>query len=174
MQSADKKLILDSQAIHNRVREIGEEISKDYQGKEILVIGVLKGAFIFMADLIRTLSVPVTVDFIQVSSYGNSAASSGKITLLANPSLNLQDRHILLVEDIIDTGRTMRWMADHFSTLGAASVHLCCLIDKAERREEEVTIDYLGFAIPQGFLVGYGLDYNEAYRNLPHIYHLNL
>lgn len=169
-----KQLVLDSQAIHDRIQTLAQEISNDYQEDDLLVIGVLKGAFIFMADLIRALSIPVATDFIQVSSYGNGSASSGTITLLAKPSLPIRNRHVLLVEDIVDTGRTMQWMADHFASLGAASVRLCCLIDKAERREQEITIDYLGFAVPQGFLVGYGLDYNEQYRNLPQIYHLNL
>ncbi len=174
MQSTNKELVLDSQTIHNRVQEMGREISQDYQDKDLLVIGVLKGAFIFMADLTRAISLPLTTDFIQVSSYRGSSTSSGKITLVNSPSHSIEGRHVLLVEDIIDTGLTMQWLADHFSDQGAASVRICSFIDKAERREHQITIDYLGFAIPKGFLIGYGLDFNEKYRNLPEIYHLNL
>lgn len=174
MQSPTKTLVLDQQTIQNRIQEMGEEISRDYQDKELVVIGVLKGAFIFMADLVRAISVPLATDFIQVSSYENGSSSSGKITLVSSPSQSIEDCHILLVEDIIDTGLTMQWLADHFSERGAASVRICSLIDKAERREHQINIDYLGFTIPNGFLIGYGLDFDEKYRNLPQIYHLNL
>lgn len=174
MQSTNKKIILERQEIHDRVRELGQEISKDYQGKELVVIGVLKGAFIFMADLIREISVPLSTDFIQVSSYGEGSSSTGTITLVASPSQSIQNAHILIVEDIIDTGLTMQWLASHFSDQGAASVKICSLIDKAERREHTVQIDYTGFAISQGFLIGYGLDYNQKYRHLPAIYHLDV
>ncbi len=174
MQTTNKELVLDSQTIQNRILEMGREISQDYQDKELVVIGVLKGAFIFMADLVRTISIPLATDFIQVSSYGNSSASSGKITLVSSPSHSVKGSHVLLVEDIIDTGLTMQWLADHFSEQGAASVRICSLIDKAERREHQINIDYLGFSIPRGFLIGYGLDFEEKYRNLPQIYHLNL
>ena len=174
MKSTDKELVLSNKEIHNRIQELGKEIAEDYQGKELVVIGVLKGAFIFMADLVRAIPLPLATDFIQVSSYGSGSTSSGKITLVANPAQPITDRHILLVEDIVDTGLTMRWLAKHFTEQGAASVRICSLIDKAERREHSVTIDYPGFAISEGFLIGYGLDYNEQYRNLPAVYHLNL
>ncbi len=174
MQSNSKELVLDRQTIQNRVLEMGEEISRDYQDQELLVIGVLKGAFIFMADLIRAISIPLATDFIQVSSYGGGASSSGKISLVNNPNSPVKDSHILLVEDIIDTGLTMQWLVNHFIDQGAASVRVCSLIDKAERREHQTNIDYLGFAIPKGFLIGYGLDYDEKFRNLPEIFHLIL
>ncbi len=174
MQETHKELVLDSPTIQHRVQELAKDISSDYQDKDLLVIGVLKGAVIFMADLVRHISLPLATDFIQVSSYkGNSTSSSGKITLVSSPSHSIEDRHVLLVEDIIDTGLTMLWLAEHFSEQGAASVRICSLIDKAERREHQINIDYLGFAIPKGFLIGYGLDYDEKYRNLPDIYHLN-
>jgi len=174
MDSAKKTTVLDKETIQKRVRELGQEISKDYQDKELVVIGVLKGAFVFMADLIREIDLPLVTDFIQVSSYGGSSTSSGKITLVASPNHPVENSHVLLVEDIVDTGLTMRWLAGHFSEMGAASVRICSLIDKAERREHEIKIDYAGFAISQGFLIGYGLDYDEKYRNLPAIYHLSL
>lgn len=174
MHSTNKELVLSNREIHRRILELGKEIASDYQGKELVVIGVLKGAFVFMADLVRAISIPLSTDFIQVSSYNNGSTSSGEITLKANPAEPIKDHHILLVEDIVDTGLTMRWLAHHFKEEGAASVRICSLIDKTERREHSITIDYPGFAISEGFLVGYGLDYNERYRNLPEIYHLIL
>ncbi len=174
MPTTDKELVLDSQTIQSRVQEMGKAISKDYQGKELVVIGVLKGAFIFMADLTRAMDIPLHTDFIQVSSYRGDTASSGKITLVSSPSQSIEGKHILLVEDIIDTGLTMRWLVNHFSEQGAASVRICSLIDKAERRKHSIDIDYSGFAISEGFLIGYGLDFDEKHRNLPAIYHLNV
>ncbi len=174
MESTTKELVLSKQEINQRIQELGHTISEEYQGKELVVIGVLKGAFVFMADLIRAIDLPLCADFIQVSSYGAGSTSSGEITLVATPSQEVKNRHLLLVEDIVDTGSTVRWLAKHFRDKGAASVRVCALIDKAERREHEVSIDYTGFSIAQGFLVGYGLDYDERYRNLAEIYHLNL
>lgn len=172
MHSSNKEIILDQQTIQDRIHELGQQITTDYQDKELVVVGVLKGAFIFMADLVRAIDLPIATDFIQVSSYGGSASSSGKISLVSSPSQSIENRHVLLVEDIIDTGLTMRWLAQHFSDQGSASVKICSLIDKGERREHDIAIDYAGFAIAQGFLIGYGLDYDEKYRNLPAIYHL--
>ena len=174
MNSSNKEIVLDRETIQKRVQELGNTISKDYKNKELVIIGVLKGAFVFMSDLVREIDLPLVTDFIQVSSYGGSDSSSGKITLVASPNHPVENCHVLLVEDIIDTGLTMKWLASHFSDQGAASVRICSLIDKSERREHPITIDYVGFAISQGFLVGYGLDYNEKYRNLPAIYHLTL
>ena len=174
MDYSNKEIVLSKQEIQDRVRALGQEITRDYQDKELVVIGVLKGAFIFMADLTREIDLPLSSDFIQVSSYGSSTSSMGKITLVSSPTQSIENRHVLLVEDIIDTGLTMRWLAAHFSEEGAASVKICSLIDKSERREHEITIDYSGFAISEGFLIGYGLDYDEKYRNLPEIYHLKL
>ena len=174
MQSTNKEIVLDSQTIRDRVRELGLEISKDYEGKELVVIGVLKGAFVFMADLVREITIPLATDFIQVSSYGDSSSSSGRITLVSSPSQMIENCHVLLVEDIIDTGLTMQWLAAHFNDQGAESVKICSLIDKAERREHKIKIDYSGFAISSGFLIGYGLDFDQQYRNLPAIYHLNI
>jgi len=168
-----KDLILDSTAIQDRVKQLGKAISREYAGKPLVVIGVLKGAFIFMADLVRTIEIPLVTDFIQVSSYGSSDTSSGTITLTKKPTTPLVGADILLVEDIIDSGLTMKWLINHFTNQQAASVKICALIDKAERREVEIAIDYLGFEIPKGFLVGYGLDYNEQHRHLPGVFHLH-
>ncbi len=167
-----KQLILDSQSINNRVKELAVEINRDYSGKPLVVIGILKGAFIFMADLVRAIDVPLVIDFIRVSSYGCSDSSSGTIQLVQETTVHLPGTDILLVEDIVDSGLTMKWLVDHFTKKEANSVKTCSLIDKAERREIDISIDYLGFDIPKGFLVGYGLDFNEQYRHLPDIFHL--
>lgn len=172
MQGNEREIILDASVIQNRIIQLGREISRDYGVGNLLVIGVLKGAFIFMADLIRAIDVPMVIDFIQVSSYGKGASSSGEIILRSKPTIAVQDYDVLLVEDIIDSGLTGQWLIDYFVGQGARSVKICTLIDKAERRQQQVRIDYCGFFIPRGFLVGYGLDFNEQYRQLPAICHL--
>ena len=174
MDYSNKEIVLSKETILDRVRELGQKISKDYEGKELVIIGVLKGAFVFMSDLVREIDLTLSCDFIQVSSYGSSTSSTGKITLVSSLSQSIEIRHVLLVDDIIDTGLTMQWLAAHFAEEGAASVKICSLIDKSERREHDITIDYVGFAISEGFLIGYGLDYDEKYRNLPAIYHLQV
>jgi len=172
MQENYHKIMVDTRSIQERVKELGQTISHDYAGRNLLVIGVLKGAFIFMADLIRAIEVPLAVDFIQVSSYGKSAASSGEIILRSTPTIPIAGHDVLLVEDIVDSGLTIQWLRNHLADHGASSVKVCALIDKAERRAHPVQIDYCGFNIPEGFLVGYGLDFNEQHRNLPAIHHL--
>jgi len=172
MQDSDREVVLDVQAIQERIGQLGQAISRDYAGGNLLVIGVLKGAFIFMADLVRAIDIPLVTDFIQVSSYGTGTSSLGDIILRSCPTIAVRDYDVLLVEDIVDSGLTVQWLVDHFTEQGACSVKVCALIDKAERRAHPVQIDYCGFAIPQGFLVGYGLDLNEHYRGLPAIYHL--
>lgn len=172
MQEKNHEIIVDARAIQERVKALGQAISQDYAGKNLLVIGVLKGAFVFMADLIRAIDIPMAIDFIQVSSYGKSTTSSGEIVLRSTPSIPAQGHDILLVEDIVDSGLTIQWLMRHLADQGASSVKVCALIDKAERRTQTVRIDYCGFMIPKGFLVGYGLDFKEQYRNLPAIHHL--
>jgi len=173
MQKSDRKVILDEQAIRERIGQLGQAITREYAGGNLLVIGVLKGAFIFMADLVRAIDLPLLTDFIQVSSYGTGSSSSGDIILRSPPTIAVRDYDVLLVEDIVDSGLTVQWLVNHFTTQGAASVKVCALVDKAERREHPVQIDYCGFSIPEGFLVGYGLDLNEHYRGLSAIYHLH-
>lgn len=172
MQKKNHEIIVDAISIQARVKTLGQVISRDYAGKNLLVIGVLKGAFIFMADLIRAIDIPLAIDFIQVSSYGKNAASSGEIILRSTPTIPVRGHDVLLVEDIVDSGLTIQWLMRHLADQGAGSVKVCALIDKAERRAQTVPIDYCGFMIPKGFLVGYGLDFNEQYRNLPAIHHL--
>jgi hypoxanthine phosphoribosyltransferase len=171
--SLTREVIVDAQTIHQRVVQLGQAISRDYADGNLVVIGVLKGSFIFMADLIRAIDIPIRVDFIGVSSYGNTTVSSGEIVLKNAPSLAVRDQDVLLVEDIVDSGLTVQWLRDYFSSQEARSIKVCALIDKAERRTQSVQIDYCGFAIPKGFLVGYGLDFNEEYRHLSAIYHLS-
>ncbi|MEN8256329.1 MAG: hypoxanthine phosphoribosyltransferase [Thermodesulfobacteriota bacterium] len=169
---SDKKCILSREKLARRVAELGQEISERYQGRSLVLVGVLNGAFIFMADLARSLTIDVELDFIRVASYGMSSTSSGTISLSKDVELDLTGKDVLLVEDIIDTGRTLAWLKEFFRTKGAASVCVCTLIDKKERRQNQVEVDYLGFIVEEGFLVGYGLDCAEQFRNLPAVYHL--
>lgn len=173
MEDNNRQIVLTTASIQERIEQLGQAISRDYSDKNLLVIGVLKGAFIFMADLIRAIEVPLLIDFIQVSSYGTGTSSLGDIILRSRPTIAVQDYDVLLVEDIVDSGLTVQWLVKHFTDQGACSVKTCTLIDKAERRQHPVQIDYCGFSIPDGFLVGYGLDLNEHYRGLPAVYHLN-
>lgn len=167
-----KKLILSQEKIARRVSQLGHEISEYYQDRPLVLVGVLNGAFIFMADLARALSIDVELDFVRVASYGMSSTSSGSISLSKDVELDLRGKDVLLVEDIIDTGRTLAWLKEFFLEKGADSVRICTLIDKKERREIEVDADFLGFVVDEGFLVGYGLDCAERYRNLAAVYHL--
>lgn len=164
-------VVLSPERIQARVAELGRQISLDL-GDQPVLMGVLKGAFVFLGDLARAMTVPVQVDFLRVASYGASSVSSGRIELTKAPELDLKGRPVVLVEDIVDTGRTVAWLKRHMAGLGPSQVKVCSLIDKPERREVELAIDYVGFQVPQGFLVGYGLDYNENYRHLPGVYEL--
>ena len=170
----EKKLILSPETIARRVRELGNAINRDYAGEPLVVVGILKGAFVFMADLVRAIELPLEIDFIRVASYGNEACSSGKFVLTKDVELSLAGKDVLLVEDIVDTGRTMACLKERFEAHTPRSVRLCALIDKKERREVPVNVDYAGFTVEEGFLVGYGLDYAEQHRHYPGIYHLQL
>ncbi|MCL5406723.1 MAG: hypoxanthine phosphoribosyltransferase [Deltaproteobacteria bacterium] len=152
------------------VEELAQRINHDYQGKSLVLVGVLKGAFIFMADLARRIDFPVKLDFVRLASYGDKAQTSGNVRLTKDIELSLQGSHVLIVEDIVDSGVTLKWLLDHFSNLGAESVKVCALVDKRERREVEITPEYVGLTVDSGFLVGYGLDFSENHRNLPGIY----
>lgn len=149
--------------------ELARAIEADYQGKDLLLVGVLKGAVIFLADLMRHLSLPLAVDFMAVASYGAATKSSGVVRILKDLDTPLNARHVLLVEDIVDTGLTLRYLLDVLKARSPASLKTCVLLDKRERRQVEVPVDYCGFVIPDVFVVGYGLDYAENYRQLPYI-----
>lgn len=164
--------IISAEAIHQRVGELGRKISHDFKGKKLLVVGILNGAFIFLADLVRQIEIPLQIDFIRVTSYGSAATSSETITFSKDIEIPIQDQEILLVEDIIDSGRTMAWLKEYFQEKTSGNIHICALIDKKERREKEIQINYLGFETSKGFLVGYGLDFAEQFRHHQDIYHL--
>ncbi|MCL2340798.1 MAG: hypoxanthine phosphoribosyltransferase [Proteobacteria bacterium] len=168
-----RKPLLTARQIQDRVLELGRQITQDYQGRQLVILGVLNGAFIFAADLCRAIALDLEIDFIRVASYGAATVSSGTVRLLQKPGIDLTGKDVLLVEDIVDTGATMAWLQNHFRQSPARSVRICSLIDKKERRTAEVEVDYTGFDLDRGFLVGYGLDSAEHYRNLPAIYALD-
>ncbi|NTV41959.1 MAG: hypoxanthine phosphoribosyltransferase [Syntrophobacteraceae bacterium] len=161
---------ISSKDIETTVEELARRINSDYEGKSLILVGILKGAFIFLSDLARRLTVPVRVDFVRLASYGLDTETSGKITITKDIDLTVRDQHVLVVEDIVDTGTTLAWYMNHLKGSGAASVRICALIDKKERRQIEIPLDYVGISVEKGFLVGYGLDYSENHRNLPAIY----
>jgi hypoxanthine phosphoribosyltransferase len=163
------EVLIPAQKIEERIRELGAEIARDYSGRNPLLIGVLKGAFLFLSDLMRAADIPLNVEFMAISSYGAEMRSSGEVRILKDLDVAIEGRDILVVEDIVDTGLTLSYLLTNLKSRGAASVKLAALLDKYERREKEVPIDYLGFQIPDKFVVGYGLDFAERYRNLPFI-----
>jgi hypoxanthine phosphoribosyltransferase len=166
--------VLTKENIDQMVAQVAREISSDYQNHELILIGVLKGAFVFLTDLIRHLSISVKIDFIRVSSYGPDTSSSGHINLMKGIEVEVKNRHVLVIEDIVDTGLTLIYIIDYIKSLNPKTVKVCTLLDKYERREADIKIDYACHVVDEGFLVGYGLDYDEDYRDLPDIYKLKL
>jgi hypoxanthine phosphoribosyltransferase len=166
--------VLNKDDITKTVQLLAKRISSEYHGRELVLIAVLKGAFVFLSDLIRQITIPVKIDFIRVSSYGDGTSSSGKIEITKTVDIDIKDKDVLIIEDIVDTGLTLSWLIDYFKSLEPKTVKVCALIDKYERRKCDIDIDYVGHVVDKGFLVGYGLDYAEEYRNLPEIYHLKL
>jgi len=165
-----KRCLISREAIARRVTELAGEINRDYRDQDPVLIGVLKGAFIFLADLVRALDFPVEIDFVRLRSYGAGTLPSGEVHITKDVELPLQDRHVLIVEDIVDLGYTLEFLRRHLSAHHPRSLKICCLIDKRERRRVEVPLDYVGFTVDQGFLVGYGLDCGEKSRTLPEVY----
>jgi hypoxanthine phosphoribosyltransferase len=163
------EVLIDEAALRQRIEELGEEISADYDGREVLLVGVLKGAVFFMADLMRQLSLPCEIDFMAISSYGEGTDSSGVVRILKDLDSNITDRHVLILEDIIDTGLTLSYLMRNLGAREPASLEVCALLVKHGRRETDVPVKYVGFEIPNRFVVGYGLDFGERYRNLPHV-----
>jgi hypoxanthine phosphoribosyltransferase len=163
------EVLIDEAALRQRIEELGEEISTDYAGREVLLVGVLKGAVFFMADLMRQLSLPCEIDFMAISSYGEGTDSSGVVRILKDLDSNIRERHVLVLEDIIDTGLTLSYLMRNLGAREPASLEVCALLVKHGRRETDVPVKYVGFEIPNQFVVGYGLDYAERYRNLPHV-----
>ena len=165
-----KRVMIDAATIERRVDELAKRVSADFAGvDQLMVVGVLKGSFIFMADLCRRLTVPHRVDFISLSSYGRGATATGVVRMVMDLKTNIEARHVLIVEDIVDTGYTLDYLVRNFSTRSPASLRSCVLLSKPERRKVEVDVDYLGFEIPDVWVVGYGLDYADTYRTLPYI-----
>ena len=167
------EVLIDSEALSDRIAELGEEISEEYQGRDLLLVGVLKGAVFFMADLMRHVTVPCEVDFMAISSYGAATDSSGGVRILKDLDINIRDRHVLVVEDIIDSGLTLSYLVRNLGAREPASLEVCALLTKPARREVEVPVRYVGFEIPNRFVIGYGLDFAERYRNLPYVGVLN-
>ena len=162
-------ILFSSDEIQAAVKRLAAEIRDDYQGKHPLLIGILKGSFVFMADLIRLLDFPLEVEFIRLSSYGRGTESSGRVKVVQSLRSDVRGREILVIEDIVDTGITISFLLDYLGKKKPASLKLCALTDKPSRRQGPVTIDYLGFTVPDKFLIGYGLDFDEKFRNLPDI-----
>lgn len=170
--AAEKKLLLSREKIARRVGELADQISRDYAGQDLLLVGILKGAFIFLADLVRALEFPVEVDFVRLMSYGAGTETSGEVHITKDVEVPLKGRQVLVVEDIVDAGLTLDFLLGHLASYQPASLKICCLIDKRERRQVEVPLDYVGFTVAKGFLVGYGLDCGEKLRTLPDIYEI--
>jgi hypoxanthine phosphoribosyltransferase len=169
VQEMIEEILIPENQIQKKVEQLGEQISRDYQGKELFCIGVLRGAIIFLADLARFIKVPMIIDFISISSYGISTESSGVVRILKDLDENIENKDVLIVEDIIDTGLTLDYLLRMLKSRKPASLKVCTLLNKKERKKIDVPIDYCGFDIPDKFVVGYGLDYNGLYRNIPYI-----
>jgi hypoxanthine phosphoribosyltransferase len=163
------KPIITQADMHRRIRELGSRISEDYQGTDLILVGVLKGAFAFYADLVRAIHLPLMVDFLVVSSYGSKPKTSGRVKIISDLTMDIKSHHVLLVEDIVDSGMTLSFLRKKLLARHPKSVKVCTLLDKPERRKEGVILDYVGFSIPDKYVVGYGLDYQGKYRNLPYI-----
>ncbi len=163
------EILIEEDALQERVAALGQELSADYAGRDLLLIGVLKGAVFFMADLMRHITVPCEVDFMAISSYGASTDSSGVVRILKDLDINIEGRDVLVVEDIIDSGLTLSYLMRNLEARGPASLEICALLTKPDRREMDVPVRYIGFEIPDRFVIGYGLDFAERYRNLPYV-----
>ena len=164
-----KEILFDEEQIRERVAQLGAEITADYEGKDLVLASVLRGSYIFMADLSREIKLPLAIDFMAVSSYGSGTSSSGQVEIKKDLSDSIEGKDLLIVEDILDSGNTLYYLMDILRIRKPASIRICTLLDKPERRAKPITADYCGFTIPDAFVVGYGLDYDEKYRNLPYI-----
>lgn len=169
MMNDIEEVLVPREQIQEMVKRLGRQISEDYDGKELVLVGVLKGGFIFLADLMREITIPVDTDFISVSSYGASTRSSGVVRIIKDIDLDVVGKHVLIVEDLVDTGLTLRHLRDLFNTRGPKSVKICTAFDKPSRRKVEIEVEYKGIEVPDKFIVGYGLDYAGKYRNLPDV-----
>jgi hypoxanthine phosphoribosyltransferase len=169
MKNDLKEILLDEEILSKKISEMGEQISKDYEGKDLMLVGVLKGSVMFMSDLMKAISIPCIMDFMAVSSYGNSTETSGVVRILKDLDFEIEGKDVLIVEDIIDSGVTLKYLIEYLKGRKPRSLEIACLLNKPERRRVEIRSKYCGFDVPDYFLVGYGLDYAEKYRNLPFI-----
>lgn len=163
------KTLLSEEQLRQRVNELGKQISEDYRDKNLLMVSVLKGSVVFMADLMREISIPCEIDFMCVSSYGSGTKTSGVVKIVKDLDIDLKDRDLLIVEDILDSGMTLSYIKELLKQRGTRSIRICALLDKPDRRKADIVADYIGFTVPDEFVVGYGLDYDERYRNLPYV-----
>lgn len=164
-----EKVLISEEQLEKRVKELGEQINKDYKGKNLLIIAILRGAVVFASDLIRQVKLPLAIDFMAVSSYGASTKSSGVVRILKDLDEEIGGKDVLIIEDIVDTGLTLHYLIENLQSRKPNSIKVCCFLDKPTRRTADVEVDYVGFSIPDEFVVGYGLDYAQKYRNLPYI-----
>ncbi|HHV45103.1 MAG TPA: hypoxanthine phosphoribosyltransferase [Firmicutes bacterium] len=163
------KVLISEEALQERIKEMGAQLTADYAEGDLFIVGILKGAFIFMADLIRSIDLPLAVDFVAISSYGSGTKQTGVVRILKDLDSTIEGKDVLIVEDIIDSGLTLKYLVENLQSRKPRSLRICTLLDKPERREVEISTDYTGFVIPNLFVVGYGLDFDERYRNLPYI-----
>ena len=169
MEQMVEKILLTEEQISNRVAELGAEITQDYAGKEIMLICVLKGAAVFATDLMRAIKLPISINFMCLSSYGNATESSGRVQITKDLDLPVEGCHVIIAEDVIDSGNTLCFLTEYLKDKGAESVEICSIFDKPSRRKVDVTVKYTGFEVPDEFIIGYGLDYAENFRNLPYL-----
>ncbi|MCT4661696.1 MAG: hypoxanthine phosphoribosyltransferase [Tissierellales bacterium] len=170
MENKKRKVVFSAEEIQNVVDGLGKKLDQDYAGEKILVVSLLKGSFVFTADLVRAMEVPTQIEFMTTSSYGHGEESSGQVKIVNDLDVDLTDRHVLIVDDIMDSGLTMKVIKEHLESKGPKSVKTCVLLDKPERRVVEIEPDYAGFVIPDLFIVGYGLNYGDYFRNIPYIF----
>ena len=170
MKTMKKRVLYSRETIRKRIQELADVLSREYDGRDVVIVGILKGAFIFLADLVRCVTIPHHIDFIRVASYGAGTVSSGKITITKDVECSIEGKDVLIVEDIIDTGITLAYLKDILSDRRPKSLKICALVDKTARREVDIDADYVGFTMEDGFVVGYGLDCDEHFRSLPEIY----
>lgn len=169
MEKDIKDIYFNEEELREKAAELGSRITEDYKGEDLVIVGILKGSYMFMADLTKYIGIPAEIDFMAVSSYGMSSESSGVVRILKDLDSDVEGRHVLLVEDIIDSGTTLAYLVEYFKARKASSIEICCLLDKPARRKTDLFIKYRGYVIPDEFIVGYGIDYAEKYRNLPYV-----
>ncbi len=164
-----KEILITREELAEKCRELGAQISKDYRDKDLVLVGILKGSVVFMTDLMKEITIPCMIEFMEVSSYGESAESSGIVKINKDLNMDISGKHILIVEDIIDTGLTLHYLMNYLKARKAASVSIVCLLDKKEGRNKKIDVTYVGYEVPDEFIIGYGIDYAERYRNLPYV-----